>query len=70
MDWIVIAPMGLLALMFGYMLGREAAKGPSEAEMIERIVQARLERKLAAITKEDVNKEIDNSVDRLVEMHR
>lgn len=62
MDLVFIA---FIAGIAGFMIGRGLTKDPPEEELMARLVQIRLGRKMAAITRADVDREADAAADRL-----
>ena len=59
--------VGAFVAMMAFEAGCRFAKRPSEEEMIRRLINARVERKLRALTKDQVETEIETAAERIVQ---
>lgn len=56
---LIFAPLVLGLMFMAYQAGKGVTECPTEDEMMERLIQTRVERDLRKITKENLNTEID-----------
>lgn len=56
-----------IAFVAGYGAGCAIEREPSEEEMMRRLVNMRVARKLHAVTKADIDREIDVAAERIVD---
>lgn len=70
MDMLSVLPIIAIVSFVGivaFNVGQMSKSHPTEDEMMQRLIQARLARKMAGITSDDVHKEIEQAANRLAE---
>lgn len=65
MEIFFIIPAAIFFGYAGFNIGQYSKSNPTEAEMMQRLIQARLGRKMAQITSNDLEREIEAASDRL-----
>ncbi len=65
MELIPLFGLGGIIAIIAFNAGLGLARRPDEDEMLRRLIELRTRRKLEAITRVDLDKEIDQAADRL-----
>ena len=66
MEYIPLFPVLIVVAFGAYLIGKVSVDAPTEDEMFRRIVNLRTARRLAVVTEEQLNKEIDVVVEKAV----